>query len=98
MSFVTTACGGAAGSVAPPDPCAHSGAVTSAATKAVADHRAQYIIPTSVEGRRLFPCRRSVVLTAPPRRVKGQEAWLISDGGTSDSNESAAGPSPRSSR
>src|SRR5207249_5698491 len=55
MSFVTTACSGAAGSAAPPDPCPHSGAATSAATAPVADHRAQCIIPTSVEGRRLFP-------------------------------------------
>src|SRR5881409_892852 len=55
MSFVTTACGGAARSAAPPDPCPHSGAATSAATATVADHRAQCIIPTSVEGRRLFP-------------------------------------------
>src|SRR6266480_261034 len=58
MSFVTTACGGAPRrrSAAPPDPCPHSGAATSAATATVADHRAQCIIPTSVESRRLFPC------------------------------------------
>src|SRR5437773_10137940 len=57
MSFVTTARGGATGegSATPPDPCPHSGAATSAATAAVADHRAQCIIPTSVEVRRLFP-------------------------------------------
>src|SRR5207253_9326352 len=56
MSFVTTACGGAPGrgSAAPPDPCPHSGAATSAATATVADHRAQCIIPTSIKGRRLF--------------------------------------------
>src|SRR5256885_7378493 len=56
MSFVTTACGGAPGrgSAAPPDPCPHSGAATSAATATVADHRVQCIIPTSVKGRRLF--------------------------------------------
>src|SRR5216110_3855745 len=79
MSFVTTACGGAAGSAAPPDPCPHSGAATSAATATVADHRAQCIIPTSVEGRRLFPCAqrepyihvptRSRFVIAPIRRV-----------------------------
>src|SRR2546422_8884105 len=57
MSFVTTARGGATGegSATPPDPCPHSGAATRAATAAVADHRAQSIIPTSVEVRRLFP-------------------------------------------
>src|SRR2546422_6115072 len=56
MSFVTTACGGAPGrgSAAPPDPCPHSGAATSAATATVANHRVQCIIPTSVKGRRLF--------------------------------------------
>src|SRR2546422_5340263 len=56
MSFVTTACGGAPrrGSAAPPDPCPHSGAATSAATATVADHRVQCIIPTSVKGRRLL--------------------------------------------
>src|SRR6266536_2300370 len=54
MSFVTAACG-AAGSVTPPDPCAHSGAATSDATAAAAHHRAQCVIPTSVEVRRLFP-------------------------------------------
>src|SRR6266566_9417347 len=79
MSFVTTACGGAAGSTAPPDPCPHSGAATSAATATVADHRAQCIIPTSVEVRRLFPCTqrephihvpaRSRLIIAPIRRV-----------------------------
>src|SRR5260221_14060218 len=79
MSFVTTACGGATGPTAPPDPCPHSGAATSAATAAVADHRAQCIIPTSVEGLRLFPCTqrepyihvpaRSRLIIAPIRRV-----------------------------
>src|SRR5436853_7940443 len=79
MSFVTTACGGAARSAAPPDPCPHSGAATSAATATVADHRAQCIIPTSVEGRRLFPCAqrepyihvpaRSRLIIAPVRGV-----------------------------
>src|SRR5438876_6316878 len=83
MSFVTTACGGAPGrgSAAPPDPCPHSGAATSAATATVADHRAQCIIPTSVKGRRLYTFRpgaghgfqnRRGVLTAPPGRVKVQ--------------------------
>src|SRR2546427_9989839 len=70
MSFVTTACGGATGrgSVAPPDPCPHSGAATSAATAAVADHRAQCIIPTSVKGRRLFPCtQREPYIQVPAR-------------------------------
>src|SRR5881396_39509 len=51
MSFVTTACGAAAvGSPVPPDPCAHSGAATKHATSTVAHHRAQCVIPTSVEG------------------------------------------------
>src|SRR5216117_3800257 len=51
MSFVTTACGAAAvGSPVPPDPCAHSGAATNHATSTVAHHRAQCVIPTSVEG------------------------------------------------
>src|SRR5437868_8086366 len=39
----------------PPDPCPHSGAATSAATSGVADHRARYLIPTSVERRILLP-------------------------------------------
>src|SRR2546430_17691284 len=81
MSFVTTARGGATGegSATPPDPCPHSGAVTSAATAAVADHRAQCIIPTSVEVRRLFPSTEreshvhiaagSRLIIAPIRRV-----------------------------
>src|SRR5436190_18651537 len=81
MSFVTTARGGATGegSATPPDPCPHSGAATSAATTTVADHRAQCIIPTSVEVRRLFPCTqrepyihvpaRSRLIIAPIRRV-----------------------------
>src|SRR5438128_12291335 len=57
MSFVTTARGGATGEgfATPPDPSPHSGAATSAATAGVSDHRAQCIIPTSVEVRRLFP-------------------------------------------
>src|SRR5881628_490460 len=58
MLLVTIACGTAAGSAAPPDPCAHSGAATSDATVTAAHHRAQCVIPTSVEGRRLFPCTK----------------------------------------
>src|SRR2546422_11767739 len=50
MSFVTTVCGGAAGSAAPPEPCPHSGAATTEATATVAHQRAQCVIPTSVEG------------------------------------------------
>src|SRR3989441_7300036 len=51
MSFVTTVCAAAAvGSPVPPDPCAHSGAATKHATITVAHHRAQCVIPTSVEG------------------------------------------------
>src|SRR5437660_9948512 len=50
MSFVTTACGGAAaGSPTPPEPCPHNGAATSEATATVAHQRAQCVIPTSVE-------------------------------------------------
>src|SRR5437870_13922720 len=50
MSFVTTACGGAAGgSATPPEPCPHNGAATSEATATVAHQRAQCVIPTSVE-------------------------------------------------
>src|SRR5882724_11483236 len=68
MSFVTTACGGAAGSTAPPDPCPHSGAATSVATAAVADHRAQCFISTSVEVPRLFPCtQREPYIHVPAR-------------------------------
>src|SRR5207245_3949364 len=49
MSFVTTACGGAAGGAAtPPEPCPHNGAATSEATATVAHQRAQCVIPTSV--------------------------------------------------
>src|SRR2546421_5932397 len=57
MSFVTTALavGEDAGFDTPPDPCPHSGAATSAATSGVADHRARYLIPTSVERRILLP-------------------------------------------
>src|SRR5260370_9730405 len=51
MSLVPTLCDGAAGSATPPDPCAPSGAATSDAPITVADHRAQCLIPTSVEGR-----------------------------------------------
>src|SRR5712664_4953098 len=81
MSFVTTACGGApgVGSPTPPDPWPHSGAATSPATATAADHRAQCIIPTSVEIRLLFPCTqrepdihvpaRSRLIIAPIRRV-----------------------------
>src|SRR2546423_246357 len=56
MSFVTTllAEGGTPGFETPPDPCPHSGAATSAATSVIADHRARYFIPTSVEGRSLL--------------------------------------------
>jgi len=52
MSFVTAALAVAEdpGFETPPDPCPHSGAATSAATSVVADHRARYLIPTSVEG------------------------------------------------
>src|SRR2546427_6969155 len=60
MSFVTTVCGGAAGSAAPPEPCPHSGAATTEATATVAHQRAQCVIPTSVEG-----C--GGVLPPPPR-------------------------------
>src|SRR2546428_9517028 len=50
MSFVTTACGGAAaGSPTPAEPCPHNGAATSEATATVAHQRAQCVIPTSVE-------------------------------------------------
>src|SRR6266550_3069352 len=79
MSFVTKPRGTAAGSAFPPDPCPHSGPATSAATATPADHRAQCIIPTSVECRRLFPCTqrepyvhvpaRSRLIIAPVRRV-----------------------------
>src|SRR5256885_13938595 len=49
MSFVTTACGAAAGgSATPPEPCPHNGAATSEATATVAHQRAQCVIPTSV--------------------------------------------------
>src|SRR5881392_2758561 len=53
MSFVTTALAEEEdpGFETPPDPCPHSGAATSAATSGIADHRARYLIPTSVEGR-----------------------------------------------
>src|SRR5260370_41899542 len=81
MSFVTTACGGAPGgaSPTPPAPWPHSGAATSPATATAGDHRAQCIIPTSVEGRRLFSCTqrepdihvpaRSRLIIAPIRGV-----------------------------
>src|SRR2546422_3810358 len=62
MSFVTTVCGGAAGSAAPPEPCPHSGAATTEATATVAHQRAQCVIPTSVEG-----C--GGVLPPPPRET-----------------------------
>src|SRR5437660_12121257 len=88
MSFVTTARGGATGegSATPPDPCPHSGAATSAATAAVADHRAQCIIPTSVEVRRLFPSTEreshvhvaagSRLIIAPIRRVDNHRSYI----------------------
>src|ERR1041385_943470 len=81
MSFVTVVCGVAAGAATPPppDPCPHSGPATSAATATAADHRAQCIIPTSLEGRLLFPCAhrqshvevaaRSGLIVAPIGRV-----------------------------
>src|SRR2546426_3906746 len=67
MSFVTTVCGGAAGSAAPPEPCPHSGAATTEATATVAHQRAQCVIPTSVEG-----C--GGVLPPPPRETHGHAA------------------------
>src|SRR6266704_3915271 len=54
MSFVTTPRGAAVGSAAPPDPCAHGGAAASDAPVTTAHHRAQCVIPTSVEGRSLL--------------------------------------------
>src|SRR5690242_17446817 len=70
MSFETAA-RGRAGSATPPDPCAHSGAATSEATAAVAHHRAQCVIPTSVESRRLLPSteRESQVHVATGSRL-----------------------------
>src|SRR5256884_4121145 len=79
MSFVTTACGGAAaGSPTPAEPCPHNGAATSEATATVAHQRAQCVIPTSVEDcggvlppaprethRHVSP-RRGLVVTPPP--------------------------------
>src|SRR2546430_12148893 len=50
MSFVTAACGGAAGgSATPPEPCPHNGAATIEAMTMVAHQRAQCVIPTSIE-------------------------------------------------
>src|SRR5438270_13461502 len=50
MSFVTTACGGAAsGSATPPEPCPQNDAATRETTATVAHQRAQCVIPTSVE-------------------------------------------------
>src|SRR5256885_13825278 len=72
MSFVTTACGGAAaGSPTPAEPCPHNGAATSEATATVAHQRAQCVIPTSVED-----C--GGVLPPPPR---GTQAPFVSRGG-----------------
>src|SRR3989442_15761017 len=66
MSFVTTACGGAAGgSATPAEPCPHNGAATSEATATVAHQRAQCVIPTSVED-----C--GGVLPPPPREPAGK--------------------------
>src|SRR3989442_14135513 len=67
MSFVTTVCGGAAGSAAPPEPCPHSGAATTEATATVAHQRAQCVIPTSVEG-----C--GGVTPPPPPRTQGKHS------------------------
>src|SRR5207253_1691421 len=85
MSFVTTA-RGAAGSAMPPDPCAHSGAPASDATAAAAHHRAQRVIPTSVESRRLFPstdresdvdvAAGSRLIIAPIRRVDNHRPYV----------------------
>src|SRR5256884_8902809 len=71
MSFVTTACGGAAGgSATPPEPCPHNGAATSEATATVAHQRAQCVIPTSVGdcGGVLPPAHRGTdIHVGPPR-------------------------------
>src|SRR5689334_629026 len=81
MSFVTIALaeGEMPGFETPPDPCPHSGAAMSAATRTVADHRAQYLIPTSDEGPKLLTCTQceahvgvapgSGLIIAPIRRV-----------------------------
>src|SRR5438034_5281574 len=50
MSLVSTVCDAAARSAAPPDHFPHSEAATTEATATVAHHRAQCVIPTSVEG------------------------------------------------
>src|SRR5437016_14123897 len=81
MSFVTTACGGAAGgSATPPEPCPHNGAATSEATATVAHQRAQCVIPTSVgdcggllpraqRESHIHAAPRSGPVVPPPRRV-----------------------------
>src|SRR5690242_930171 len=83
MSFVTTA---RAGSATPPDPCAHSGVAASEATAAVAHQRAHCVIPTSVEGRRLFSSTEresdvhvptgSRLIIAPIRRVDNHRPYI----------------------
>src|SRR2546429_7069450 len=74
MSFVTTACGGAAaGSPTPAEPCPHNGAATSEATATVAHQRAQCVIPTSVEdcGGVLPPPPREPPVHVAPRGGRG---------------------------
>src|SRR2546429_9068770 len=71
MSFVTAACGGAAGgSATPPEPCPHNGAATIEAMTMVAHQRAQCVIPTSIEdcgGVSAPPPRETRVPAEPPR-------------------------------
>src|SRR5205085_1822621 len=72
----------------PPDPCPHSGAATSAATSGVADHRARYLIPTSVEGRSLFPCTER----KPDVHVAAGSGLIIAPRGRVDNHRPDIGP------
>src|SRR2546430_3646996 len=90
MSFVTTALavGEDPGFETPPDPCPHSGAATSAATSGVADHRARYLIPTSVEGRSLFSCTER----KPGVHVAAGSGLIIAPRGRVDNHRPDIGP------